>query len=310
MKTFRHIIVGLDFSPASKAALKAAGHMAASDGALLTAVHVIDPKLAGYIKEAHHFSDEQLLKNVGDRVVDFVIECGLDTASVSVDLSVGRPFESLASACERLKADLLVMGTRGSEHAANQIGTVATQCLRKIAADVLLVREYSATPFKQVLVCVDLSETSAKAVQDARHLAEMDGAKLDCLFVYQSAIAMTADYGGFLPSYTEAELASSVEAWRENLNDFLKPLLRTAENLQWQAITVERLNVREAIYDHIRETKADVVVLGTRGKSDLRTFFMGTTAEKIVTHAPCSVLAVKPEDFAKEESVKVEAPLA
>ena len=38
------------------------------------------------------------------------------------------------------------------------------------------------------------------------------------------------------------------------------------------------------------------VVLGTRGKTGLRELLIGTTAEKIVANAPCSILAVKPEE--------------
>jgi nucleotide-binding universal stress UspA family protein len=62
-----------------------------------------------------------------------------------------------------------------------------------------------------------------------------------------------------------------------------------------RALVKERVNIREAILEHVTETHADMVVLGTRGKTGLRELLIGTTAEKIVQHAPCSILAVKPD---------------
>ena len=56
------------------------------------------------------------------------------------------------------------------------------------------------------------------------------------------------------------------------------------------------MNIREAILDYVIEHKSDLVVLGTRGKSNLRTLLIGTTAERLVQHLPCSILAVKPDE--------------
>jgi nucleotide-binding universal stress UspA family protein len=55
------------------------------------------------------------------------------------------------------------------------------------------------------------------------------------------------------------------------------------------------MNIRETILEHVQETQADLVVVGTRGKTGLREMLIGTTAEKIVANAPCSILAVKPD---------------
>jgi universal stress protein E len=294
MKNYRHILVGIDFSPASLAAVKCAIRMAAFHGTPVTAVHVIDPKLAGAMKEAHHTTDQDVFKHVSATVHAFLAKAGAEAAKV--EMHVGHPFVELLDACHRHQADLLVLGTRGTEHGPNQIGAVAAKCVRKAPADVLLVRESQKGVFKHLTACVDLSETSAKAVRASRAIAEDDKASLDCLFVYQSAIAMSLDYGGFVPPLP-IDSGETAEAWRRDLAQFVEPLLRTTEGLKWQSVLVERLNIREAILQHVSQSKTDLVVLGTRGKTDLRTLLMGTTAEKIVTHAPCSILAVKPDGF-------------
>jgi universal stress protein E len=296
MKTYQHIIVGLDFSPASRAALRTAVRFASFSGTPVTAVHVMDPRLATAIKEAHGFSDEALYEHVSESAKTFMTQSDAGTQLVKVEIDMGHPLEKLSAACQRHQAGLLVLGTRGTEHGPNQIGAVAVKCLRKAPADVLLVREELTTPFRRITACVDFSETSAKAVRAARVIAEHDHSDLSCLFIYQSALALSLDYGGFMSQLPVLDNDAS-ENWEKEVHGFVEPLLRTSEGLDWKCKVMERVNIRNAIMEHIAATRTDLVVLGTRGKSDLRTLFIGTTAEIIVSHAPCSILAVKPENF-------------
>lgn len=308
MKTYQHVLVGVDFSPASRSAFQAGARFARASGAPITAMHVVDPKLSESMKEAHGWNDLELFQHIEKTLVEFVSESLVDAPlNLRTELDVGQPFQGLIGARQRLGADLLVLGTRGTEHGPNQIGTVAAKCMRKAPADVLLVREGLGGPFQHITACVDLSETSAKAVSAARHVAEVDAARLDCLLVNQSALALSMDYGGFVPPVSSIDMQSMAH-WEHELDSFLRPLMRTAgAGLTWNAFVKERVNVREAILEHMGQTKTDLVVLGTRGKTDLRTLLIGTTAEKIVTHAPCSILTVKPDGFEYPVEVRDEA---
>jgi nucleotide-binding universal stress UspA family protein len=257
------------------------------------------------MKVAHHATDDVLVKHITESVHAFLAKAEMPANDVKVEIHVGHPFLGLLDACHRFPDSLLVLGTRGSEHGPNEIGAIAAMCVRKAPADVLLVRVDKTGPFEHVTACVDLSETSAKAVRAARLIAEDDKASLDCLFVYQSAAAMALDYGGFAPALP-VDHGETADSWRKDVDEFVQPLLRTADGLKHRNLVMERLSIREAIFEHARESKTDLVVLGTRGKTDLRTLIMGTTAEKIVAHAPCSILAVKPDGFvypAEKESL-------
>lgn len=304
MKSYDHILIGIDLSPACRSAVRAAARIAAHGGTPVTAVHVIDPDVAAAAKGAHQLTDDGLIQHVTQTINDFLAEAEVPAGSVAVEVHVGHAFLGLVAACHRLKNCLLVMGTRGLEHGPNEIGAIAAMCIRKAPADVLLVRVGKTGPFEHITACVDLSETSAKAVRAARLIAEYDKAPLDCLFIYQSAIALSLDYGGFAPP-PPSDSGEGAAVWKKDLEAFVQPLLRTAEGLQHRSVVIERLNVREAIFEHARDSKTDLVVLGTRGKTNLRTLIMGTTAEKIVSHAPCSILTVKPDgfDYQPEETV-------
>jgi len=315
MKTYHHVVVGVDFSPASGAALRTALRLAAIDATPVTVLHVVDPNLASAIKEAHHFSDDDVMKHINDRVQAFIQESqdGAEVPLVNMAIEFGHPYRAIYSTCEKHLADLLVLGTRGTEHGPNHIGAVAAKCARKIPADVLLVREELTGAYQHITVCVDFSDTAAHAVRSALFIAEHDKARLDALYVHQSTLAMSLDYGGFLPPMPDIEISTQASL-KEELDHFLKPLVESSAVPAFRSIVLDRVNIREAIVDHIKAEKSDLVVLGTRGKTDLRTLLIGTTAERIVNHAPCSVLAVKPEVMAyatetQEEDARPLVPL-
>lgn len=295
MKTFHTIVAAIDFTKHCRLALKEAIHRAAGHHAEIIAVHVMDEFLMEELKRAQATDRVTVRKEWEDKMVRFVEETGVDGTKVRVELRVGNPFVELGEVCRVRHADLLVMGAKGSKNEPNRLGVIAAKCIRRAPVDVLVVRQDAQGPFNKVLACVDFSENSAKAVEYALHIAEQDGASLDALFVYQSAVAMSLDYGGMVAPLPADMDNTALESWKKDLSEFLAPLV-AGRSVAVNPVVMERVNIREAILDHATEAQTDLVVLGTRGKSGLREFLIGTTAEKIVQNAPCSILAVKPDE--------------
>jgi nucleotide-binding universal stress UspA family protein len=298
MKIFRHLVVAIDFTPSCRRALREAARRASLDEAKITAVHVMEEFLVHELKKALSTTEAVVRAEWEARLRKFVDDSDAGGGLVKTEVRVGHPFGQLVEACYTHKADLLVMGVRGSKDQPNRIGAIVAKCIRRAPVDVLVVQEESLSPFKRVVTCVDFSENSAKAVQCALHVAQQDGAALDCLHVYQSALAMAMDYGGFVTTMPAPVLEEEGEhSWQMQLDDFLEPLLRKADGTIVQKMVVEQTNVRQGLLDFAKLSGADLVVLGTTGKGSLRHMLIGTTAEKIVQQAPCSLLVVKPDDF-------------
>lgn len=297
MKAYSNIIVAIDFTPSCRNALREAVRLAASSEASLTAVHVMDEFLVHELKRALSTDQASIRADWQERLRKFVADSDFGPTPVEIVVRIGHPFAELSEACRAQQADLLVMGAKGSRDEPGRVGVIAAKCVRKAPVDVLLVREDAVGPFKHLVTCVDFSENSRRAVEIALDLAVGDDASLDCLHIYQSALAMSLDYGGIVTPMPVGTDTEALEAWKQDLERFLQPL-RTAEpSVPVRGIVLERVNIREAILEHVQETHADMVVLGTRGKTGLRELLIGTTAEKIVANAPCSILAVKPEGF-------------
>lgn len=295
MKTFKNIVIGIDFTPSCRNALREAARRASLDHSTITAVHVMDEFLAHELKKALSQDEAAIRMDWEQRLKKFVTETEVGTANLRTEVRIGSAYNEIAEACVAHQADLLVMGAKGSKGGTNRIGTIAARCVRKAPVDVLVVREEAQGPFKHIVACVDFSENSAKAVQYALHLADQDKAGVDCLFVYQSAMALSLDYGGYAPPIPIGTDEEAVKVWQADLDAFVSQLTRSVPNVSVRTLVKERLNIRETILDHVSESKADLVVLGTRGKTGLRELLIGTTAEKIIQHAPCSILAVKPD---------------
>lgn len=297
MKTYNNIIIGIDFTPWCRSALREAVRRASLDHSTVTAIHVMDEFLSHELKKALSMDEAGIRAEWQTRLEKFIRESDLGTAQVKCEVRIGHPFTELVDACKGHAADLLIMGVKGAKGGTNRIGAIAAKCVRKAPIDVMVVREDAQGPFKHVVVCVDFSENSAKAVQSALHVASQDKAELDCLYVYQSALALSLDYGGYAPPLPTSPDEDALKMWQADLDKFVEPLVRSKGDVIVRTLVKERVNIRETILNHVEETKADIVVLGTRGKTGLRELLIGTTAEKIVQHAPCSILAVKPDEM-------------
>ena len=294
MKKYHRIIAAVDFTPSCRCALQEAALRASEDGATVKAVHVMDEFLLHELKKNLSVDDGVLVHEWRQRLEKFVADTEGAAGLVECEIRLGHPYTGLLQACQHHQADLLVMGAKGSRNEPGRIGVIAAKCIRKAPVDVLVVREDARGPYQKIVTCVDFSENSAKAVQHALRIATQDGATVDCLYVFQSVIAMSLDYGGLMPSMTGTVDPEALDHWEKKLDEFLEPIVSGQPAVPMNRVVIERVNIREAILDYIKKTEATLVVLGTRGKTGLREFLIGTTAENIIQYAPCSILAVKP----------------
>ena len=297
MDRIRTIVAGVDFSRHSESALAQAGRLAQwSDSALLV-VHVIDalvlenmeralPGAATYVRDTIIGRERERLESLAAAV-----PAGVKTR---VEVRVGSPFEEIMLCARDSAADLLVMGTHGTSRPDGPAGTLATKCVRKASCKVLLVRGIHSGPFRCVVACTDFSETSGIAVRQAIRVARRDGATLVVLHVF------TPPWAVYHYRASTPEASPDFEtAFRRFLDDmmkrFLEPFSVEMAGLPVERRILESISPGAGIVDFLGEQRADLAVVGTRGRSAFVMYFMGTTAERIVRDSPCSVLAVKPE---------------
>jgi nucleotide-binding universal stress UspA family protein len=143
----------------------------------------------------------------------------------------------------------------------------------------------SAVRLKQILVPVDFSDHSEKALKYGGKFAEQFGSTLTLLHVIQPVV-YPADFG-----YPPTVLESMDEAVRRQIEERLQGL---AANLGHNARTLLRTGQPYfEIAAAARELEVDLIIIATHGHTGLKHVLLGSTAERVVRHAPCPVLTVR-----------------
>jgi nucleotide-binding universal stress UspA family protein len=148
----------------------------------------------------------------------------------------------------------------------------------------------SSLRIQSILVPIDFSSPSKKALNYALPFAEQFNAKLILLHVVEPVA--TPDFAVSFPLMMENDKTKA--ACKAQLEHVIKE----------QAIDpkrVDRTLVRfgrsfHEIADAARTLKVDLIIISTHGYTGLKHALLGSTTERVVRHAPCPVLVVRPRE--------------
>jgi nucleotide-binding universal stress UspA family protein len=286
------ILFPTDLSDGANYALKQAVELALVHKARLYIFHAI----------LLHADDPQQLKN---QLKDYLDQLEKDTVElletksdelkgrgVAVEISTERsvsPFEAIMDQVNRLKPDLIVMGTHGRTGVGKLLlGSVAEKVLRYSPCHVMTLRENSAIAlegdggFKRILVPVDFTEHSRRALETARSLISSDGAII-LAHVVASPIHPSFYAGGVTRLFQlDPDLPQRIQATlREWMGDQAGEIVATEGDVHSEIMRVAE------------EQDAQLIVIGTRGLSGVNHFLMGSITEKVVRASKIPVLTVK-----------------
>lgn len=137
--------------------------------------------------------------------------------------------------------------------------------------------------FETIVVATDLTEISGAAVAYARKLAAASGARL--ILAHGIDPLSYANIGG-IPSALLSELTEKSKRSIQKLNEeLLSEGIRSHSEVRQGAVV-------DLLLDVIRQYKADLLVVGTKGLSGAGPVLLGGVTEQLVRNAPCAVLAV------------------
>jgi universal stress protein E len=296
MDRLKSIVVGVDFTSNSAAAVRQAIRIAKWNRSRLRAVHIVDSLVLAAVQDAAvAFNGDVRTDLVEDAQSGWKRFAGEIPESAEVDLvvEIGSPRAGMLKAVQEFNADLLVLGVTGSTGGPG-VGTLASACVRKASCPVLLVQEKQTSAFTAVVACVDFSETSRSALDRAIRTAAQDSAALHVVHVFYGPWNRPHYWEPTWPVKAEikTEYTQGVEA---KLREFCEGFRHELEYLKAEYHVLDHPgNHGAAISQFVREKSADLVVLGTRGRTNLRDLIIGSTAERVVRDAPCSILAVRP----------------
>jgi len=143
---------------------------------------------------------------------------------------------------------------------------------------------------KKILVPVDGSVASQKAAEKAIELAEIYNSEITFVHVIHVPDATMHSRYGF---HLEAEIILMNQQLMENGNKFLDDFV---EKIQREGIGIQKLVLSGQPYEEILSTanegKFDLIVMGRRGFSKIKRFFLGSVTQRVISDSPCPILVV------------------
>jgi nucleotide-binding universal stress UspA family protein len=152
--------------------------------------------------------------------------------------------------------------------------------------------------FQKILVPLDGSEHSLKALDEASQIAKMSSGKLTLINVYsvQPVLMSEVSAPGYTgpPIFTGVEVSRMVEAAQEVGNKILQDAEKriSATGVQVEKKLVEGHTVQE-IVRAANEGNFDLIVIGARGISHIKEMLLGSVTDAVIHHAHCAVLVIK-----------------
>jgi len=151
--------------------------------------------------------------------------------------------------------------------------------------------------FQKILVPLDGSEPSSKALEYSINVAKNFGSEIILLHIYSRAVPFVAPETGALPtpSIASAEITAEViEAAKRIGNKILAEAKQAVEKkkIPVKAVLKEGGAVHEIVRT-AKEEKIDLIVMGARGVSRIKELLLGSVSHGVCRKTTCSVMIVK-----------------
>jgi len=147
--------------------------------------------------------------------------------------------------------------------------------------------------FKRILVPLDGSALSERALAPALKIGELEGSLVLLLRAPVAEVSVIPEVAGF-GSYSLRNLTEVIEKARHEAKTYVTQLGQSSDkpNLKVESLVVEG-EAAEAILATAREKQVDLIVMSTHGYSGLTRWVMGSVTERVIAHAPCPVLVIR-----------------
>jgi universal stress protein E len=311
MQRFRNILVGVDLSsadhladveltPPSREALQRAIWLAAHTRGDLTILAVLDVSAhaQALLQEKLQHAPGDLEREACEILERFVAEAKKEGVEARQKLAFGTPWQEICRQVLADKHDLVVVGTRDLGQISRILfGSTGMKLLRTCPCPVWITRPDPDWNDLNILVPSDFSEVALEALRIAVNGGQLVDTKLHLLHALEGQIGPPAWFGRVQRQIVEQYIACQREEAKKQLHEQLS--LTDYRTLP-HGVKVHVVDgpPDEAILKAIDDFQIDLVVMGTATRSGLSNLVLGNTAERLISHMKCSVIAVKPPDFA------------
>jgi nucleotide-binding universal stress UspA family protein len=275
-KRQKKILVPVDFTPSSEAAISVASKFAAMHGAEIVLLHVIEtvaPVVELFISNDLMEKKREFSAKMLDKMLE---KYNGSAPTMSRMMIEGKPYDAILKACEEISAEMIVMGTWGS-HAIEMgmIGSNVNKVVRSAKVPVVTVtKSPERAQMNRILIAVD----PAFGIRELRHILAVYHRSYNPV-VELISIAINEKEAEELRKYLEKQSAALHEDGIKNV------------------ITTVRIGgiISDAILAYVQEGGHDMIWMETHGRKGISGWILGSITEEVLQYSPVPVLSLHPE---------------
>lgn len=321
MEKIKKIMVCVDFSDYSKETVEFALELCKGiqpeivflniiSGWDIDAVRTVTPYFPGEFSIEGHVEKTRIERR---RKLEELVDnlCPAESSRISILVNAGTPYEKILQIVRSEKIDLIVMGNKGRGNLAGTLfGSNAEKVFRHSPVPVLSVRNrqrfgretfdtgrqagtVAAPRVKRIIAAIDFSIYSPRVLEYAAELAASTSAELIAVNVINQKLVES------IKKVFDEEHPDTFSATRFLNDETAKRTLNLADLMNiWVAEDVRtRTIIRhgvpfEEILRAVASEEADLLVMNSKGRTNLAEYLFGTTAEKAFRHCPVPVVSL------------------
>ena len=310
MKRFKNILLICDFDVKQQMAVERAISLARQNEAVLTVFTVIrelpeDARMAS-ISMSQQMFFKQVFDDYNEQLETLSTEIRQQGVEVKSKIVTGTPFLEIIRQVLRDKHDLVILAAEGKKGLKERLfGSTSMHLMRKCPCPVWVVKSEKKSKYKRILSAVDTAteflEPSRESLNPltmnlASSLARMDNSELYVVQVWSMY------YENYIKSRGLLEKSAILKLRKDTKQQYLEKLDSLMADIDLTGVITHKHLIRNddaarAIIKLVKNKKINLLVIGTVCRTGLAGFFIGNTAEKVLSEVNCSVLTVKPEGF-------------
>ena len=224
-------------------------------------------------------------------------------SSVDTSNAVGLPFIEVTKKVQQDNYDLVILSAKESNEPRKRFfGSTTVHLMRKCPCPVLAVGPQEAKPIKRIVAAIDAyapteegHKLNGNILRMASNIAALENAELHVVHAWKLPDDNYLRGWGTTSEIERLEIVMKKQQDRQKHMDNI-----IEKNVFADQPTITKLlegSAQEKIPQYIEENDIDLIVMGTVCRIGIPGYFIGNTAESILSEVSCSVLTLKPEGF-------------
>jgi len=282
MNTIKKILVTTDSASEISTASRVGADLAARIGAELHILHVVKSYDADY-----DYAVRDLSKSIQQKVEEELsatskaLDDGSHGGLVSA-VRIGSTANQVLQYVQDHNIDLVVIEVRRDGQGTKRLGVLSSALARAVPFDVLFVHPNQGGPFENLLVATDYSESASEAMVRAIDYVKLHG-KGSVSAVHSFELPARHYYTGHTPEELREIFQQQSD---KHFAEWMGKIETKGLNITQATVEGE---TADAVLARAKETGADLLVIGSHGRTASSAMMIGSVAQKIALNAECNV---------------------